>query len=629
MLSRNTPSHGHDYEFEKFRSRVILAACLVTIAFFILLARFAYLQIVRHEYYQTRAEDNRITLVPIVPNRGIIYDRNGVVLARNYSAFTLEITPSKVENLDETIERLGELVTIEAKDKRRFRKLYEESKLFESIPIRVRLTDEEVAKFTARRYLFPGVEVNARLFRQYPLGPVGVHALGFINRVNKTDLKMISDNDQESNYKGTTHIGKTGLEQRYEFELHGQAGHEEIEIDASGHAVRSLARTPPISGNNLTLTLDSKLQQVVEKAFGDRRGALVAIEPSTGGILALVSMPTFDPNLFVDGIRTEDWEMLNNSPDRPMTNRAIDGTYPPGSTFKPFMALAALELGKRRPEQAISDPGFFTLGNHTFRDDKAGGHGLVDMYKSIVHSCDTYYYVLANEMGIDNISNFMGPLGFGAKTGVDLSGESEGVLPSPQWKLRRKKQKWLSGDTISIGIGQGYNSYTIIQLAQATATLANDGVLFRPHLVKHIADNKTGEQRLIEPEPLRTLPWKQKNIDVIKKAMVGVNTEGTGTRAFAGAAYQSAGKTGTSQVYSLRGGKYNAASTREHLRDHALFIAFAPVDQPKIALAVLVENGGFGARSAAPIARTVMDYYLQGQMSDAPAQEVDATDEED
>ena len=633
MLIRESSLNTEDSELDRFRSRVLVAAVAVLLSFAILVARFVYLQIVQHDYYTTRAEDNRISLVPIAPNRGIIADRNGVVMARNYSAFTLEITPSKVEDLDETIESLGKLIEILPKDKRRFRKLLEESKSFESLPIRTRLSDEEVARFAAYRYQFPGVEVQARLFRQYPLGELASHAVGYINRINKKDLETIEAGEQAANYKGTDHIGKTGLEQKYEFQLHGTTGYEEVEIDAGGRAVRNLSRTAPISGDNLTLTLDVKLQEIAEKAFGDRRGALVAIEPSTGGILALVSKPTFDPNLFIDGIRSEDWNELNNSPSRPMINRALNGAYPPGSTFKPFMALAALEQGKRTANQAIADPGFFNFGGHTFRDDKKGGHGIVDMYKSIVHSCDTYYYILANDMGIENIARFMGTLGLGSKTGVDLEGESTGVLPSPEWKKRRFKrpdqQKWFAGETISIGIGQGYNAYTPIQLAQATAALANNGVLFRPHLVKYITDSKTGAKTMIEPQPLRRLPWKQQNVDTIKRAMIGVNKEGTGARAFAGAEYVSGGKTGTAQVFSLKGSEYKGHKLKEELRDHALFVAFAPADNPKIALAVLVENGGFGAQSAAPIARMVMDYYLLGKSPKGPAQEDKAAEEEE
>ena len=607
-----------EQEIERFQRRLAVAGALVLLAFFLLFTRFFWLQVVQHEHYRTRAEDNRISLVPIVPNRGVIVDRNGLVLARNYSAYTLEITPGKVADLEAVINALAGVVDIQPKDRKRFRKLLEESKNFESLPIRTRLTDEEVARFIAQRYRFPGVEIKARLFRQYPQGELASHALGYIGRVNDRDLGAIERQGAEDNYRGTEHFGKTGLEQKYEFELHGQTGFEQVEVDAGGRAVRVLARTAPLPGNNLVLTLDAKLQQVVERAFGQRRGALVAIEPASGGILALVSMPGYDPNLFVDGISPQDWEGLNTSEDKPMVNRALNGAYPPGSTFKPFMALAALETGKRTPQQTISDPGFFNFGGHTFRDDKKGGHGIVDMYKSIVHSCDTYYYVLANDMGIDAISAFMRQLGLGQRTGIDIEGESEGVLPSQEWKRKRfrkpEQQKWYAGETVSIGIGQGYNAYTPIQLAQATAAIASNGVLFRPHLVRHIENINTGERVPIEPEPLRTLPLKPANVEVIRQAMVGVNKEGTGARAFAEAEYTSAGKTGTAQVFSLKGGKYEAGKVSERLRDHALFIAFAPADQPTIALAVLVENGGFGAQSAAPIARQVLDYWLLGKL---------------
>ena len=610
-------------DLKQFRSRLAIAGGLVLLCFFLLVARLVWLQVVRHTYYQTRAEENRISLVPIAPNRGFIVDRNDIVLANNYAAYTLEITPARVGNLDQMIENLATIIDIQPRDRKRFKKLLEESKNFESLPIRTKLTDEEVAKFVARRYRFPGLEIKARLFRHYPNGAFASAALGYIGRSTDRDVEKIEAAQQEANYRGTDYFGKTGLEQHYEFELHGITGFEQVEVDAGGHAVRTLARTPPVPGNKLTLTIDAELQRVAEQAFGDRRGALVAIEPSTGGILALVSMPNYDPNLFVDGIDTQSWKYLNESEDKPMVNRALNGAYPPGSTFKPFMALAALTYGKRTPQQAIVDPGFYTFGNHTFRDDKKGGHGTVDMYRSIVESCDTYYYMLANDLGIDNIARFMGTFGFGSRTGIDIAGESDGVLPSPEWKKKRFKtaeqQKWYAGETISIGIGQGYNAYTPIQLAQATATLANNGVMFRPHLVKFITDSRTGARRLIEPQPVKTLDLNPAHIEIIKQAMIGVIKEGTGARAFAGAEYVAAGKTGTAQVYSLKGAEYKHHAIKQELRDHALFIAFAPADAPKIALAVLVENGGFGAQAAAPIARQVLDYYLLGKRPVAPA----------
>ena len=608
---------------QKFQSRLSTASVLMLIAFFVLILRFFWLGVVQNGYYSTRAEDNRLALVPVVPNRGLIFDRNGVLMATNTSAYTLEIVPGRAGPIDETIEGLSKVVTIEGKDKRRFKQLLREAKTFESIPIRSRLTEEEVARFAAQRYKFPGVEVRARLFRSYPLGETASHALGYMGRINTRDLERIDEEGQAANYRGTDHIGKTGLEQRYEFEMHGTSGFESVEVDAGGRGIRVLSRTPPVSGNNLNLTIDAKLQQVAETAFGKRRGALVAIDPENGEILALVSMPTYDPNLFVDGIRSDDWDVLNTDINKPLLNRAIYSAYPPGSTFKPFMALGALTAGKRTPQQSISDPGYFNFGNHTFRDDKKGGHGMVNMYTSIVHSCDTYYYVLANEWGIEGLSDFMGRLGFGSKTGIDIDGESRGILPSPAWKERRFKrpeqQKWYAGETISIGIGQGYNSYTMMQLAQATAMLANNGVGYKPHLVRSITDPRSGEVRQIPLEKTHEVALKPEHVEVIKNAMVGVNKEGTGTKAFAGAKYVAAGKTGTAQVFSLKGGTYSHGGTKEFLRDHALFIAFAPADKPKIALAVIVENAGFGATSAAPITRQVFDYYLQGIVPKGPA----------
>ncbi|MBI4193699.1 MAG: penicillin-binding protein 2 [Betaproteobacteria bacterium] len=605
-------------ELHHFRLRLAIMGGFVLVMFVLLFARFAYLQLVMHEHYNTLAEANRISIVPIVPNRGVIVDRAGVVLAHNYSAYTLEITPGKVGDLEGLIDELARIVDITPKDRRRFRKLLEESRRFESLPIRTRLSDEEIARFAANRYHFAGVDVKARLFRQYPQGELFSHVVGHIGRINQREIDRLENDGELSNYRGTDYIGKTGLEQTYERFLHGVTGVEQVEVDSGGRPVRTLSRTPPVSGNNLVLKLDAGLQEVVYRAFGDRRGALVAIEPATGSVLAFVSKPGFDPNLFVDGIDPQSWNELNHSPDRPMVNRALAGTYPPGSTFKPYMALAALTYGKRTPHQVISDPGYFMFGGRMFRDSRVGGHGSVDLYKSIVVSSDTYYYMLANDLGIDAISRFMARFGFGSRSGIDIPGESEGVLPSQEWKKRRfrkpEQQKWYAGETISIGIGQGYNAYTPLQLATAIATLANDGVMFRPHIVDFVEDIRTRERTFIEPKPLRKLEVKPEHIRVVQEALVGVNKEGTGRRAFAGAQYVSAGKTGTAQVIGIKQGeKYVESRVQERLRDHALFIAYAPADKPKIALAVIVENSGFGARAAAPIARQVFDYYLLGK----------------
>jgi penicillin-binding protein 2 len=602
-------------ELHHFRLRLAIAAGFVLFMFLALACRFFYLQVVRHGELHTLAEANRISIVPVVPNRGIIVDRNGVMLANNYSAYTLEIQPAKVVNLESLVDELATLIEITPRDRRRFKRLLEESKSIGSLPIRTRLSDEEIARFAANRYRFPGVEINARLFRQYPQGELFSHVVGHIGRINQRELEQFETDGLMANYRGTDYIGKTGLEHNYERFLHGTTGVEEVEVDSGGRPVRTLSRTPPVSGSNLVLNLDARLQEVAYQAFGERRGAMVAIDPTTGGVLAFVSKPGFDPNLFVDGIDPQNWNELNTSPDRPMVNRALAGTYPPGSTFKPFMALAALTYGRRTPQQAIADPGHFTFGGHVFRDDKVGGHGMVDMYKSIVVSCDTYYYVLANDLGIDAIARFMGLLGFGSRTGIDIAGEAAGVLPSQEWKMRRFRQKWYAGETISIGIGQGYNAYTPLQLAQAIATIANDGVAFRPHIVNYVEDIRTRERSPVEPRPRGALEVKPEHITVIKEALVGVNKEGTGARAFAGAEYVSAGKTGTAQVIGIKQGeKYVESRVQERHRDHALFIAYAPADNPKIALAVVVENAGFGARAAAPIARKVIDYHLLGKL---------------
>ncbi|MBK6558898.1 MAG: penicillin-binding protein 2 [Comamonadaceae bacterium] len=605
-------------DLSRFRLRVLIIAIVVVVAFGLVAARLVYLQVFRHEDLAEQAESNRTAIVPIVPNRGLILDRNGVVLATNYSAYTLEITPSRVADLEQTIDALSKVVDIHPRDRRRFKKLQEESKSFESLPIRTRLTDEEVARFAAQRFHFPGVEIKARLFRNYPFGELASHVIGYIGRINQSEKERIQESEDAANYRGTDYIGKLGVEQSYETQLHGITGVEEIETSAGGRAVRRLASTPATPGNTVVLSIDIKLQKLVEDLFGERRGALVALDPKTGEVLAFVSKPTFDPNLFVDGIDQENWQELNESLDKPLLNRALRGTYPPGSTYKPFMALAALETGKRTPQQTIQDPGYFMFGNHRFRDDKEGGHGTVDMYKSIVQSCDTYYYVLANDMGVDLMHDELQKFGFGAFTGIDIQGEVRGLLPSTEWKRkaykRPEQQKWYAGETISLGIGQGYNNFTMLQLALATGVIANDGIKMKPHLVKEVVDVVTRTSR----ETLREIKAEAiadpKNIAVIRNALVGVNTEGTGATAFRGAGYVAAGKTGTAQVVAIKQNeKYNAARMAERLRDHALYMAFAPADKPKIALAMVVENAGFGGAMAAPIARRVFDYWLLGQ----------------
>ena len=605
-------------ELGSFRVRLAAAALFVLFCFGLLAARLVYLQVVKHEELATQAEANRIAVVPIVPNRGLILDRNGAVLADNYSAYTLEITPSKVAGtLEETIDALAEVIDVQPRDRKRFKRLIEEGKSFESLPIRSRLTDEEVARFTAQRFRFPGVEIKARLFRNYPLGETASHLIGYIGRINQAEKAAIDETEAAPNYRGTEYIGKLGIEQSYEAELHGTTGFEEVETTAGGRAVRRLQSNAAIPGNKLTLAIDIKLQALVEQLYGERRGALVAIDPRNGEILAFVSKPNFDPNLFVDGIDAENWKALNESPDKPLLNRALRGAYPPGSTYKPLMALAALSLGKRTPQQAISDPGYFWFGNHKFRDDKEGGHGTVDMYKSIVQSCDTYYYTLANDLGVDAMHDFMKPLGLGQLTGIDIHGEVKGVLPSTAWKKaayrRKEQQKWYAGETISLGIGQGYNTFTMLQMANATAAVATGGQRFTPRLAREIEDFETRAQRRISGQALEPLAWNPEHVAFIHQALYGVTQEGTSARVFAGAPYKTGGKTGTAQVIAIgKDEKYDAKAIDERHRDHALYTAFAPLDEPRIALAMIVENAGFGAAAAAPIARRVFDYVLLG-----------------
>ena len=609
-------------DLARFRTRVYVVSVVVLACFVLLALRLAYLQVIRHDDLRAQAESNRTSIVPIVPNRGLILDRNGVVLASNYSAYTLEITPSKTGGVEQTLDDLSSVMDITSRDRRRFKKLMEESRSFESLPIRTRLTDTEVARFAAQRFRFPGVEIKARLFRSYPYGELASHVIGYIGRINQAEKAKIEDDDDQANYRGTEYIGKLGVEQSFESQLHGITGVERIETSAGGRAVRKLASNPSTPGNVVVLSIDIKLQKLIEDMFGDRRGALVALDPKTGEVLAFVSKPTFDSNLFVEGIDQENWQMLNESLDKPLLNRALRGTYPPGSTYKPFMALAALQTGTRSATTLINDPGFYMFGGHRFGSPENEKGGIMDMRRAIVESSNPYFYSLANELGVDAMHDFMKPLGFGQITGIDINGEVRGVLPSQAWKRkyykRPEQQKWYAGETISLGIGQGYNSFTMLQLAQAVSTLANAGVKHKPQLVIATQDATTHVREPVPPAASEDLGFKPENVDIIRRAMVGVTQEGTSARVFAGAGYLSGGKTGTAQAVSLnQKEKYNAAKMEERQRDHSLYIAFAPAEDPKIALAVIVENAGFGSTSAAPIARRAFDYWLLGQYPNA------------
>jgi penicillin-binding protein 2 len=616
-MNRYVELKNHQREIYYFRLRLVLCLGFVAVMMFILLLRFFYLQVIRYDYFHTMGESNRIYVVPIVPNRGLILDRNGVVMAQNYSGYTLEIAPTKVRDMDALIAELATLVDITPRDIKRFKKLLTERQTLGTMPIRSQLSDEEVARVSAQQFRFPGVEIKARLFREYPYTDVTSHLIGYVGRINQKDIDQLAEREDASNYLGSDYIGKTGVEHSYEEVLHGTTGFEQVEVDAGGRAVRVLSRTAPQSGSNLMLTLDAKLQEVAEQAFGDYRGALVAIDPTSGEVLAFISKPGYDPGLFIDGIDTETWEELNGSLDTPLNNRALRGQYPPGSTIKPFLALASLHYGTRSPSRTISDPGYFTLpgSRHQYRDWKSGGHGSVDLFKSIVVSCDTYYYGLATEMGIDNMHSYLSRFGFGQKTGIDMDGESSGLLPSTEWKAKRHKQIWYPGDTVSAGIGQGYNLVTPLQLAFATATLANDGVAFQPHLVKEVR-RANGEAVQTERKQLFDMQIPADHMKLVKSAMEAVTKPGgTAVGANYGVKYNVAGKTGTAQVIAMKQGeKYDESKVSEYNRDHAWFIAYAPADKPRIALAVLAENGGHGGSTAAPIARKVLDYYLLGKI---------------
>lgn len=599
---------------KRFLLRAGVAAVFAVICFGLLSWRFWVLQVERHESLAARAENNRIAVLPIPPRRGDIFDRNGEVLARNYLSYTLEVVPGRAGNIDEMLNRLTPVVYVSSADQRRFKRRVNESGRYASIVLRNNLNETEAAWFSAHSLRFPGVELRARWVREYPQGKAAGHVVGYVGRISETDVTSLEEKGEIGNYRGTDIIGKKGIEKTYESVLHGKTGFEEVEVTARGKPVRRLRKLDPIPGSNLILSLDMNLQRIAEAAFKDQRGALVAIEPSTGDILAFVSQPSYDPNLFIDGIDVESWRRLNESPDHPLINRPVYGTYPIGSTYKPFVALAALEMNKRRATDRINDPGFFEFGGQRFRNAGSTYFGSIDMHQALVVSSDTYFYSLAPEIGVNALHDFMKPFGFGQITGIDIEGERKGVLPSTEWKRlaykKREQQRWYAGETVSVAVGQGYNAFTLMQLAQATAVLANDGTYMRPHLVRTIKNPTSGEERLTVAEASHRIPLKTEHIQAVKRALADVTVSGTARQAFAGAPYQTAGKTGTAQVYSLKGAKYQSSAIDERLRDHALFMAFAPVKDPKIAIAVLVENAGWGGSVAAPIARKVFDEWL-------------------
>lgn len=601
--------------------RLLVAFILIVIFFSILLARFFYLQVTQHNEFSGQASSNRITLIPTPPVRGEIVDINGVPLAKNYPVFSLEVIPSRIEGkMEDVIEALKKYVDITPTDLKRFKKYRESYRKFENIPLKLRLTDEEAARLSVHLREFKGVEVNSRTFREYPYGKLTSHFLGYIGRISDKDKEMLEEEGLTALYRGSTHIGKSGLEKYYEHQLHGVPGYQEVEKDAYGNIVRVLKNVPSKMGQTLRLGMDIRMQQEADRILGDRRGALVAINPQDGTVLAFVSKPSFDPNLFIDGIDSDTWKMLNDDWKKPLINRVTQGLYPPGSTFKPFMGMALLESGKITQNTIVPAPGAWSIpgSRHIFRDSVRSGHGSANLSKAIQVSSDTFFYRLGYEMGIDKASPYLAQFGFGRKTGIDLPSEYTGVLPSREWKAKRfakssdpTAKEWRAGEMVSVSIGQGYNAYTPLQMAHATASLANNGVVHQPHLVKEILDFGARKITRINPNPERQIPFKADNFEYVKRAMEKVlKPGGTAHRIGGGLAYTMGGKTGTAQVVQIKqGGRYNAAALREQHRDHAWFISFAPLEKPEIAIAVILENGGWGAY-AAPLAREMTDFYM-------------------
>lgn len=594
------------------RNRLIASALIVFVLMMVVLVRLYILQVVEHEHYSTLSNSNRVSLKALPPTRGLIYDRNGIVMADNLPAYRLEIIREQVDDLDQTLLQLKQLVEISEQEIARFQESSKRRRSFESVPLLLNMSDEEVALLAVNLHRFKGVEINARLTRNYPLGKHAVHALGYVGRIDLKDLNSLD----ETSYAGTSHIGKRGLEKYYEKQLHGEVGYQRVEVNASGRTLRVLDEQPPLAGRNLYLTIDSSLQQLAEYLFTGQRGSMVAVDPRNGEILALVSMPSFDPNLFVNGISSVDYSALRDSSSRPLFNRAITGQYPPGSTTKPFFGLAGLENNVIGARQNIYCGGSYQLPNEErkYRDWKKEGHGPVDLEDAITQSCDVYFYELSYNLGIDRMSEFMKQFGFGARTGIDSTSERPGLMPSREWKRGAKGMPWFPGETLITGIGQGALLVTPLQLSSSTGALAMQGKRYKPHLVKSIENPETLSRVDIEPELVgdykmkKNLNWKH-----VVKGMTNVvhGIRGTANRISKGLTYKIAGKTGTAQVFGIaQDEEYEEDKVSKKLRDHALFMAFAPADDPQIAIAVVVENGGHGSSVAAPIARKIMDAYL-------------------
>ncbi|MEY3288578.1 MAG: penicillin-binding protein 2 [Pseudomonadota bacterium] len=600
----------HSLESRLFVNRIVVAFIIIVLLTSGLIVRLIYLQIVGHEHYSLLAKDNSIKIVPLVPDRGMIYDRHGKVLAENTPSYSLELIPEQIVNMDETLLRLQKLLAIPDEKIEQYQKLRKRQKRFVSSPLLLGMNDEELAKFAVVRPYFPGVDIHTQLVRHYPYSDLAAHVIGYVGRINEAEIKDLP----LAEYRGSTHVGKLGIESSYENELHGKTGYAEIETNVQARLLNTLKEVAPDPGANLHLTLDIDLQKTAYDALGTFNGAVVAIDIKTGGVLVFVSRPGFDPNPFVVGIANDAYQALQKSENQPLYNRALRGLYPPGSTVKPFIALAGLEYEAVSAQQKLFCPGFYQLPgvSHKYRDWKKGGHGSVDLNQAITESCDVYFYRLAATLGIDHMHSFLQQFGFGEKSGIDLIGEKAGLLPSREWKRDQKKQAWYPGETLITGIGQGYHQVTPLQLARATATLANKGKVVTPFLVNTIV-NSQGTRPGSELQNV-TLPLKPNNVTTVIEGMINVvhSAHGTAKGINTNINYQIAGKTGTAQVLGIKQNtKYNENAIDFKFRDHALFIAFAPADDPKIAVAVVIENGGHGGSVAAPVAGQVIKQFLK------------------
>jgi len=600
-------------EIQLYSQRILIAVAAILVVSLVLIARITYLQVFQRDMYKTLSNQNQLALLPLEPNRGLIYDRNGVLLAENIPVFSLELIPDKVKKIDHTIEELKQLITLNSEEIEEFHKHLKQHRRFESIIIKQKLSKKEVAKFSINQYKYPGVSVQAHLLRNYPLGDIMAHVLGYVGRINSAEINKVDP----ANYSATNYIGKVGVEKYYENTLHGQVGMKKVETDVSGRTVRVLHRDPPTPGKNIYLSIDTGLQLVAKKAMGNNHGAIVALDPNNGEILALVSSPSYDPNKFVMGISTKELAMLQSSPSEPLYNRALRGQYPPASTIKPFLALEALETGATTIKRKLFDPGWFKLenNNHLYHDWRPKGHGELSLRKALIVSCDTYFYDLASRMGIKPIDTIMRKFGFGEPTGIDMGEELPGLVPTPKWKFKHKGHSWYVGDTINLGIGQGYMLVTPLQLAIATAAIGMHGQRYQPHLLIRSEDDK-GNKTTKEPIPLAPVQVKNQYFwTFIIRAMEGVIKYGTGYQFGHDTPYRAAGKTGTAQVFSMKEDEeYISENIPKRLRDHSLFIAFAPAEKPEIAVAVIVENGHY----AAAMTRDIIDYYILRGKDDGP-----------